>query len=120
MPGEWCMVMGAAASALDNDASRACGGAVVTLRAAARPTQSSKHPALVLGDEIIDFRIDNDNRELGRGAAQACPRARGEPTTSRLLRVSSQQQVRLSLNIQQHLNARAVRPLSGPNSTEST
>lgn len=55
MPGEWCMVMGAAA--LDNDASRACGGAVVTLRAAARPTHSSKHPALVLGDEIIDFRI---------------------------------------------------------------
>jgi hypothetical protein len=57
VPGEWCMVMGAAASALDNDASRACGGAVVTLRAAARPTHSSKHPALVLGDEIIDFRI---------------------------------------------------------------
>ena len=67
MPGEWCMVMGAAASALDNDASRACGGAVVTLRAAARPTQSSKHPALVLGDEIIDFRIDNDKVARARG-----------------------------------------------------
>ena len=76
MPGEWCMVMGAAASALDNDASRACGGAVVTLRAAARPTHSSKHPALVLGDEIIDFR--NDNRELGVAELPARPRARND------------------------------------------